>query len=750
MVIAILDRIARHWFLFILVFGIYCAMIAGVAGVLYGVPDLFLDDPALANYGQLALFSNGPIFLSQIAATTLIGLIWLMVSLIDAHHARNDVVHGFMSHLTFLLPRVLVCSLFPLAAVGYALGASPGQTSLADFGRAMVGSAVGIVISVLCLAGAHLLKNYFNIRVVYFFMALVFAFLVVLTLIPKLVPAISIAIVLGWLTLIYGLVGLLPDGWRPVAFVGLIALITIGNGTMFKYEFDGISDRQGQSYYAQGNNVRLYENKPGGETELSEAGMNIFKRSVIRRRLKSVEGSGQALLKPVDVLKQWKSQTGEDKPKLVVLSTSGGAYRAAFWTALVLDKLEAESGPGGRLPGFDKHIVLVTGASGGMVSAAYLVAGRQADGSMAFDSIEAQLEADIVASAKADRFGTRFPIPRDSLSIVTQQLVQRDLFHLFNPVSQSIDRGKVLESQWSTLDITFDKLKLGEAQGWRPSIIVSPMLVETGQPLLISNLNLSEIRVEAPKPMVFQGRRDFAIPLPSKTREQRLKETVEFFKMFPGSNKSFKLNTAARMSASFAFISPAVDLPTIPARRVVDAGYYDNYGVSMAIAYLKQKEIKKWIVDNTSGVVVVQIRAYPSVVEGEDGPASSEELNMSGRKKREKVQCEQITPSQILLRQPGWLERAFQWITSPFEGQEMARQASMLFRNNQELRLLQSLYPDDFLHTVAFENSASISLNWYLPQHEMGCLRDELKKVHIEDAVNQLVRFWSSSGLAAQ
>ena len=49
------------------------------------------------------------------------------------------------------------------------------------------------------------------------------------------------------------------------------------------------------------------------------------------------------------------------------------------------------------------------------------------------------------------------------------------------------------------------------------------------------------------------------------------REGVEFFRLFPDVRDSFQLSTAARMSATFPFVSPAGDLPTKPRRRVVDA-----------------------------------------------------------------------------------------------------------------------------------------------------------------------------------
>ena len=62
------------------------------------------------------------------------------------------------------------------------------------------------------------------------------------------------------------------------------------------------------------------------------------------------------------------------------------------------------------------------------------------------------------------------------------------------------------------------------------------------------------------------------------------------------------------MSASFPYFSPAVPLPTKPRRRVVDAGYFDNYGVSLASAFLFSRKNTDWFRDNVSKIVLIQIR----------------------------------------------------------------------------------------------------------------------------------------------
>ena len=88
------------------------------------------------------------------------------------------------------------------------------------------------------------------------------------------------------------------------------------------------------------------------------------------------------------------------------------------------------------------------------------------------------------------------------------------------------------------------------------------------------------------------------------------RSAVEFFRIFPEARPTFSLQTAVRMSATFPFASPAVSLPTDPPRRVVDAGYYDNYGVDLATSWIYVNQ--DWIRKNTSGVALIQIRAYPS------------------------------------------------------------------------------------------------------------------------------------------
>ena len=84
---------------------------------------------------------------------------------------------------------------------------------------------------------------------------------------------------------------------------------------------------------------------------------------------------------------------------------------------------------------------------------------------------------------------------------------------------------------------------------------------------------------------------------------------VEFFRLFgEQSRDKLTLANAVRMSATFPYITSSVCLPTDPPRHVVDAGYYDNYGVNLAAAWIASH--RSWITTHTNGVLVIQTRAF--------------------------------------------------------------------------------------------------------------------------------------------
>jgi hypothetical protein len=343
-----------------------------------------------------------------------------------------------------------------------------------------------------------------------------------------------------------------------------------------------------------------------------------------------------------------------------------------------------------------------------MVASAYFALTANSDALGAKRPIQDKLESDIIWGQTEGNslFWTRYPIPRDSLSPLSQQLIQRDVLRLILPIGAEIDRGRVLEESWNTLRVPFSALAEAERHGSKPSLLLSPVFAETGAPLYISNLDLGEL-----------GNRNLEEPITDRSGP------LEFFKLFPGAETRFKVSTAVRMNATFPYISPIVSLPTSPPRGLVDAGYYDNYGVSPAVAYLHARSIKAWIEEHTSGVIIIQIRAFRS-----DAPV---ERNLP-------PQCKDLVSR-------GSGGGSFAWLTEPVAAAASARELSMKVRNDLELKQLQELYPKDFLKTVVFENTARASLSWYLPKAELDCMVGELESGFNKQSFASLAKWWSEA-----
>jgi predicted acylesterase/phospholipase RssA len=433
-------------------------------------------------------------------------------------------------------------------------------------------------------------------------------------------------------------------------------------------------------------------------------------------------------LNSLETLEAWKrrvepwwrtkdSRKLQVKPPLVIVAVSGGGIRASTWTATVLETLERTIGPE-----FPYHIRLITGASGGMVSAAAYAGGLEAP----------PLGDERPPARDPSRIQAR--LMDDQLNSVAGCMVFNDLPGLLNPLHRAMDRGEKIEEAWirltggpeaSPLARPFRGLIAGERAGWRPSLAFTPMFVEDGRRLLISNLELGFIsrnygrllkgwNSEKLDPAYLQDLQPF-----SRLDDEIFSlSAVEFFRLFPAA-LDVKVATAARMSASFPWVAPPVSLPTSPPRRVVDAGYYDNYGINLAAKWLT--EYRHWLAENTSGVLVVQIR---------DGVS---------QKARTQISFDQ--PTEAGFADTAWIDR-FTWIarreliepgfyplTTPLRGLTSARQWSMSFRNDEQIELFDRLLDElragspDFFRTVVFECPVEASVSWNLTDNEKNMIR---------------------------
>lgn len=390
---------------------------------------------------------------------------------------------------------------------------------------------------------------------------------------------------------------------------------------------------------------------------------------------------------------RWQAAHGPaTKPKLLVLCASGGGIRAGVWTAAVIAELEAKLGPA-----FGRHLRLITGASGGMLEAA-LYAGRSVH-----PMRPPWTDAEVLA--------------RDSLWPTWQGLFFQDAPAAVLPFYRSWDRAQSLEASWirnspgfagpSPLTATFRELLPAERAGEAPSLIFSPLMVEDGRQLLISNLCLRDLTTET---AATAG--ETADGSPSVDRLRISRPAVEFFRLFPRAHSEFRLSTAARLSATFPYVSPAVHLPTSPPRRLVDAGFYDNYGVGLAAGWLLRN--RELIRQNCGGVAVIEVRAFP--LENKKTGATDEGIAEGG-----------ITQS----GHP--LSTVFAGISTPAEALGVVRAAGAYFRNDHLLGLLDSMFnpPSEapFFVRVPVECTGDGSMSWAISRKVYGEVLGNIRAV---------------------
>lgn len=271
------------------------------------------------------------------------------------------------------------------------------------------------------------------------------------------------------------------------------------------------------------------------------------------------------------------------KPKLVIVNTSGGGSRAMLWTFRSLQV--ADSLVGG---GLMDRTALITGSSGGLIGAAYfrsLVQARRTDP-----------QVDLSDPKHVDQMSS------DILNPLGFSFVTNDMFLRYRKVkdgdrSYTLDRGHAFERRLAELtedrlDVRLADLRGPEQRGDIPMLVVSPVSTNDGRRVVISALPAAYLTNIAPTHQVHASSQP---------------EAIEFSKLFADQGADrLKLSSALRMSATFPYITPVVTLPSEPPMRVMDAGLRDNYGYRTTLMFLYT--FRDWIAENTSGVVMLQMR----------------------------------------------------------------------------------------------------------------------------------------------
>ena len=302
------------------------------------------------------------------------------------------------------------------------------------------------------------------------------------------------------------------------------------------------------------------------------------------------------LFRPADLISQ-RGTRGHRR--LIAVATAGGGIQAAAWTTRVLRGLEEEcsqqASPATKCDLRDS-IVVISGVSGGSLGAmAY---------ARSFATNPTPISpAAVVANTEAS-----------AIDEVAWGWTNPDLFRAVLPWfrRQYIDRGWALEEKWRAVHQLHDSqhrrdVFLGD---WAPS-------AGNSIPALLLNATV----VETGKPLVFS-----TTAFPEKGDRRGL---VNFYDLFPELQHGYdiRVNTAARLSASFPYVAPAarsnVKNPPVPDFHIVDGGYYDNFGIVALLGWLEsaiedthisaqiQSEVKRDLAD----VLVLEIRPFPTSAE---------------------------------------------------------------------------------------------------------------------------------------
>lgn len=284
-------------------------------------------------------------------------------------------------------------------------------------------------------------------------------------------------------------------------------------------------------------------------------------------------------------LSNWKSNVAGSgtKPPLVILSVSGGGSRSAFWTFRSLQY--ADSLSGGKL---FRHTAMFTGASGGMIGATY------------WRGLH-----DLYHEGKVDNpYLPEYQknIAKDLLNSIVFSLASVDLISPFNKISlagysYTKDRGYAMEQEMirntdGVLDRRIGDYKQREEDGKTPMAIINGTIINDGRRLMIAS-----------QPLGYLTQSEYGL----NNETYSAIDGVDFATFFSNNDPyNLRLTTAMRMTSTFPYVLPVIKLPSTPNMNIMDAGLRDNFGMELASRYVHV--FRNWIKENTSKVIVLQIR----------------------------------------------------------------------------------------------------------------------------------------------
>lgn len=284
-------------------------------------------------------------------------------------------------------------------------------------------------------------------------------------------------------------------------------------------------------------------------------------------------------LSTIQILNRWAAKNASPsgkKPKMVIVCASGGGMKLAMWTYYSL--AYADSVTNGRLL---NHTQLFTGASGGMLGAAFL------------RELYLEKQEGKIKKIFSEKYTSE--ITTDILNPVFYSFSMSDWFFRLQHFSYNghryfKDRAYMFEQTLNRnlgpiLDKPLIAYRKPEENATIPMLILTPTIISSGSRMIISPVNVSYL---------------------TKVPYSKELQNIEFrYKYRKFGADSLRFLSAIRMNASFPYVSPIIALPGHPRLTLFDAGLNDNYGFLTAYAFVM--EFRNWILQHTDGIVFIRI-----------------------------------------------------------------------------------------------------------------------------------------------
>lgn len=352
-------------------------------------------------------------------------------------------------------------------------------------------------------------------------------------------------------------------GWTTVGVIGLLVIINFVSSTHWQW------------FAAKAYGLN-YNNAP------AEYSFEKFKELANDKTV--VQYDKRHMLGILDLWKLKNQEKANDyKPPMVIINTSGGGLRSSVWTFYTLHYLDSIFN--GK---FFTRSELICGSSGGMVGASY------------YRELYLERERNQPIDLNSQQYITN--ISKDILNPIAFTIATNDMafrlqkFH-DGPYTYTKDRGyafeqKLEENTGWVLKKRLRDYRLPEEQAMIPMMFITPTIVNDGRKLIIS-----------PQGVSFLTNYD----VDSNMHYSPMTQAVEFTRLFANQDaENLWFTSALRMSATFPYITPITALPSNPAVEAMDAGLVDNFGLEETVKFIYN--FRKWLADNTSRIIIVQIR----------------------------------------------------------------------------------------------------------------------------------------------